>query len=221
MRARSLAGLLVLVCLAAGCSSNNDDQASGPSGTPTNSESSTPSGAKSSAAKSSDGPSSGKASGGGTSGTTSGSGADKIDPMKSDNGAPGALDAKGRQTVLFDRLPGNTSGACETVGDRRDVKSGGFVGGAFDDARKSYGKVRPGMGRKQVRLYWMPEHTKPMAGLTVTATSSGQKVRVTQRHVADVEQWKFYDTNITLPQGGSWRFQVSSGPDRGCFVASF
>jgi hypothetical protein len=141
--------------------------------------------------------------------------------MKSDHGAPGTLDSQGRQTALFANLPGNTSGACETVGDRRDVKSGGFVGGAFDDARKSYNKVRQGMGRRQVRLYWMPEHTRPMGGVTVTATSAGQRVRVTQRQVADLEQWKFYDTNITLPQGGSWRFKVSSGADQGCFVASF
>ncbi len=141
--------------------------------------------------------------------------------MKVDHGAPGAVDAQGRQTALFENLPGNTTGACENVGGERDVKSGGFVGGAFDDARKSYGKVRQGMGRKEVRLYWMPLHAKPMGGVTVTATSGGKSVRVTQRVVADLEQWKFYDTNITLPQGGSWRFQVSSGADRGCFVASF
>ena len=77
------------------------------------------------------------------------------------------------------------------------------------------------MGRKQVRLYWIPEHTKPMSGVTVTATSGGKKVRVTEKQVSDVEQWKFYDTNIALPQGGTWTFRVTSGPDQGCFVASF
>ncbi|HZJ06915.1 MAG TPA: hypothetical protein VFD59_15780 [Nocardioidaceae bacterium] len=141
--------------------------------------------------------------------------------MNDDRGAPGDPDAKGRQTVLFGRVPGNASAACVVVGGRRDVKSGGFVGGPFDDARRSYGTMRPGLERKQVRLYWVPQHAKPMGGVTVTATSAGKRVRVTQRSVADAEQWKFYDTVITLPRGGSWRFQVSSGADRGCFVASF
>jgi hypothetical protein len=141
--------------------------------------------------------------------------------MVDDNGAPGTPDAKGRQTVVFQRLPGNTSGACVVVGGRRDVKSGGFVGGSFDDARKSYGKVRPGLNRKEVRLHWVPQHTKPMGGVTVVATSGNKSVRVTQRSVADAEQWKFYDTVVKLPSRGTWRFKVSSGPDHGCFVASF
>jgi hypothetical protein len=144
------------------------------------------------------------------------------DGMKDDNhGAPGDPDAKGRQTVFLDRYPEGADGSCQAVGNEHEVRSGGFVGGAFDDARKSYGKARPGMKPKQVRLYWFPEHTKPMKGVTVVATSAGKTVRVTQHDAADLEQWKFYDTNITLPTGGRWQFKVSSGPDHGCFVVSF
>ena len=197
LRARSLAGVLVLACLVGGCSSGGDDQEAA-AGTPSD---------KSSAA---DGPS-----------ASPSPGADKVDRMADDNGAPGKPDAKGRQTDVFERVPGKKSGACVAVGGERDVKSGGFLGGPFDDARKSYGKKREGMKRNQVRLYWVPQHSEPMKGVTVTATSGGKTVKVTQRNVADAEQWKFYDTNITLPNGGSWRFQVSSGVDQGCFVASF
>ena len=201
--------LMVLAFLAAGCSSEGDDKADdkadgssagGSSGSDSSADGSTPSPSKGSS-KQTDG--------------------DGTDPMKNDNGAPGSPDKKGRQNVLFSRLPGNSTGACEKVGNGRDVKSGGFVGGAFDDARKSYGKVRPGVGRRQVRLYWIPQHSKPMAGVIVTATSGGKKVRVTEKQVSDVEQWKMYDTSITLPQGGTWTFRVTSGPDQGCFVASF
>jgi hypothetical protein len=196
VRVRFLAGGLVLACLVGGCSSGSDDK-------------------DASAGKASDKSSAVEPT------ASPGPGADKIDPMVDDNGAPGKPDAKGRQTDVFDRVPGKKSDTCVTVGGDRDVKSGGFVGGPFDDARKSYGKARDGMTRKQVRLYWVPQHSQPMKGLTVTATSGGKTVKVTQRTVADAEQWKFYDTVIALPQAGSWRFKVSSGVDQGCFVASF
>lgn len=203
MRARTLAIPLVLVFLTAGCGGTKDDNAAG-------SASSASSGA------------SGKPAAGAVGETPSPSpGVPTPDPMEDDNGAPGSPDPQGRQSVVFDRVPGNKSGSCVNVGDERDVKSGGFVGGAFDDARKSYGKTRPGLKPKQVRLYWVPAHAKPMKGVTVTATSGGKKVRVTQRSVADAEQWKFYDTLITLPTSGKWTFRVASGVDRGCFVATF
>ena len=136
-------------------------------------------------------------------------------------GAPGLPDAKGRQSVVFTRLPGNTSGVCLPVAGRRDVRSGGFVTGPFDDARKSYGKVRPGFTRDQVRLYFVPLHSKPMNGVTVTATSGSTTVTKTQKTVADAEQWKFYDVILTLPKGGSWTIRAEAGQDSGCFRASF
>lgn len=203
MHVRTLAIPLVLICLASGCGGKQDDKADG-------SPSSSSSGG------------SDKASAGGAGETPSPSPrVPTPDPMKDDNGAPGSPDAQGRQSVVFDRVPGNKSGSCVNVGAGRDVKSGGFVGGAFDDARKSYGKARPGLKPKQVRLHWVPAHARRMKGVTVTATSAGKKVRVTQRTVADAEQWKFYDTLITLPKGGKWTFRVSSDVDRGCFVATF
>src|ERR1700712_4681683 len=212
MRTRTLAILLALLCLLAGllsgCGGNDDKLATG-----------------SSSSSTTDGGSSGNAPGGSgaskTPGSTPSPGAAATDPMNNDKGAPGTPDTQGRQTVVFERLPGNTSGACIVVGGRRDVRSGGFVGGSFDDARKSYGKVRPGLNRKQVRLHWVPQHTKPMGGVPVVATSGNKSVRVIQRSVADAEQWKFYDTLVKLPSRGTWRFKVSSGPDHGCFVVSF
>lgn len=196
---------MVVACLVAGCSSKGDDKADGSSA-----------GGSSGSDSSTDG--STQAPSDELSGTVNGDG---TNPMVDDNGAPGSVDAKGRQTFLFKRIPGNTTGACVTVGNRRDVKSGGFVGGSFADARTSYGKTRQGMKPKQVRLYWIPVHSKPMGGVTVTATSGGDTVKITEREVADAEQWKFYYTVIALPHKGTWKFNASSGQDKGCFVATF
>ena len=200
MRARTLIVPLVALCLSGGvltaCNGHGDDKAG----------SSSPSTATAGSSSTSPGTSRG---------ASPSAGASPTDRINNDHGAPGQPDAQGRQTVVFDRVPGNTTGACEVVGARRDVKSGGFVAGAFDDARKSFGKKRPGSKRNEVRLYFVPAHAKKMPGLKVTATSGGQRVSVSQKVVSDAEQWKFYDTQIVLPKGGTWTFRASAGPDRG------
>jgi hypothetical protein len=146
---------------------------------------------------------------------------DTPDPGVNDNGAPGKVGKKGVQSAVFVRVPGSSAQSCVTVGSLRDVRSGGFVAGPFDDARRSYGKKKPGATLKQVRLYWVPRHSKPMSGVTVVASSGGQRVTVRQKQVADAEQWSFYDTLISLPHKGTWTFRATSGSDRGCFVAKF
>lgn len=132
-------------------------------------------------------------------------------------------DAAGRQTIVFDRVPGSKRASCVQVGDQRDVQSGGFVAGAWDEARKGYGEPGPGRSARQVRVYWVPMHTKPMPGLKVVATRAGDGERVTvrQKRVADADRWQFYDTVFTLPSGGTWTFRASAGQDAGCFVATF
>ena len=137
--------------------------------------------------------------------------------------APGAPKPGGKQSDVFARVPGSTSSDCVVVGDRRDVQSGGIVGGPFDDAKASYGTKRPGLGKNVVRLYWIPLNSKKMPGVTVKATnlSSGESTEVTRKAVADAEQWKFYDTELPLDSPGTWRFVVASGPDRGCFELDF
>ena len=203
-RARALVTLTAVACLVAGCGGKGEDKADGSS---------------SGGSSKSDGSTSGSTAP--SAGSSAKGNSDGTDPMEDDKGAPGTVDAKGRQSFLFKRIPGNTTGACQNVGKERDVKSGGFVGGSFADARKSYGKKQAGKKPNQVRLYWIPEHSKPMRGVTVTATSAGDTVKITQREVADAEQWQFYDTVITLPHRGTWKFTASSGPDKGCFVATF
>lgn len=134
-----------------------------------------------------------------------------------DRGAPGLPDAQGRQNDVLTRVPGNASAGCEPVGSRRDVRSGGFMAGPFDDVRTTWGTKREGFGRTEVRLYLVPRNAKAMPGVTLTATSGSQTVRITQDQVADAEQWRYYDVRIDLPERGRWILRATAGRDTGCF----
>lgn len=162
-------------------------------------------------------PSSATASSGAT-GPASSSTPSASSAQTDDHGAPGSPDAHGRQSDVLARVKGNANGSCQRVAGRRDTRSGGFVAGPFDQATSSYGTKRSGFARTEVRLYWIPEHARHLPGLTVTATSGGRQVRLHQRVVSDAEQWKFYDSRLRLPAGGTWTLRAASGPDRGCFL---
>lgn len=145
-----------------------------------------------------------------------------VDPLEVDDGEPGKRDKKGRQTDVFERVPGANEAKCVGVGGGRDLRSGGFVGGPFDDAVASYGTERAGFAKREVRLYFVPLNAASMPGLKVDASGpDGAKAKVRRVTKADTEEWQFYDATIRLPQAGRWTFQVTAGPDRGCFVVDF
>lgn len=126
------------------------------------------------------------------------------------------------QSGVLARLPGNDSGQCISVGDRRDVRSGGIAAGPFDTAREGYGtSIQPGMSPRTVRLYWIPEHSAAMPGLTVRMQrlqpDPGAAQAIRQDDWADADQWRFYDTNLEFPSAGTWRLRVTAGQDSGCF----
>lgn len=151
-----------------------------------------------------------------------GSGPDEAELAETEDlgdGEPGKPDAKGRQTDVFERLPGTEKSACVNVDDGRDVRSGGFVGGPFDEASASYGSARPGYAPREVRLYWIPLHAASMPKVTITGTGPGGKKAAVKRVTkADTEEWRFYDTTIRLPSAGEWKFNVRAGGDSGCFI---
>jgi hypothetical protein len=126
------------------------------------------------------------------------------------------------QSGVLARLPGNDSGQCISVGDRRDVRSGGIAAGPFDTAREGYGtSIQPGMSPRTVRLYWIPEHSETMPGLTVRMQrlqpDPGAAQTIRKNDWADADQWRFYDTNLEFPSAGTWRLRVTAGQDSGCF----
>lgn len=126
---------------------------------------------------------------------------------------------KGKQTAVFSRVPGKASG-CVVVSGKRDVRSGGIVGGPFDTVGQTWAKKQPGQPRRSAHFYWVPLHTAKMPGVTVVATHRGSGTRVEEHKdsYGDAEQWKFYDTLLTLPKAGTWELRVEAGPDTGCFV---
>lgn len=117
------------------------------------------------------------------------------------------------QTVVLTRLPGSAKQGCEQVGNRHDVRSGSMAAGPFDSARRSY-------GRGPVRLYWIPQQTGDLSGVTVTATNLSTGTVVHYRHtiVSYAEPWQYYDTLIELHPAGTWKLQATSGNATGCFL---
>jgi hypothetical protein len=102
------------------------------------------------------------------------------------------------------------------------VRSGGIAAGPFDTAREGYGRsIQPGMSPRTVRLYWIPEHSATMPGLTVrmqrVQPDPGAAQTIRQNDWADADQWRFYDTNLEFPSAGTWRLRVTAGQDSGCF----
>lgn len=128
----------------------------------------------------------------------------------------------GLQDAVLSRNEGDPTGACVKVGARRDLRSGGILGGPFDTARAEWGNNQPDTATTSLRLYWVPLHAEKMPGVHVTAVhaKSGTTVKVFKDSAAEAAEWSYYDTNIRLPKAGTWRLNVSAGPDQGCFELS-
>lgn len=134
--------------------------------------------------------------------------------------SPAKPKEKGIQEAVLTPSDGDPTGACVNVGDSRDLRSGGILGGPFDTARATWGTKQPGTAITNVRLYWVPLHAKTMPGVKVVAVhqSSGTTVRVSQDSSGQAADWSYYDTNLQLPKAGTWQLKVSAGVDTGCFV---
>lgn len=122
------------------------------------------------------------------------------------------------QQQVLDTLPGDPGGDCVEVGDDRDVRSGGFGAGPFDDAAVAVPAVD---GALTVRVYWIPEHADGSETLIVRAMPESGGPPVVQKvpGLSDAAQWLYYDTTLILPSAGTWQLEASAGHDRGCFIA--
>lgn len=118
------------------------------------------------------------------------------------------------QTDVLTRLPGSPGFACVAVGTARDVRSGGFGAGPFDTARS-----QAEADAKTVRLYFIPEHSKQMPGVVVSARNAetGATFEKRQRNVADADQFRFYDLELPATSG-TWQIKAQAGPDTGCWT---
>lgn len=127
-------------------------------------------------------------------------------------GGPGRV-----QTAVLAQLDGSNRGRCVDVAGGRDVRSGGFAAGPFDEARVAY-RDAPGDART-VRLYFIPEHPGSMPGVTVTGrlVHGNNTFREVQRGSSTAEQFHFYDVDVTVPVAGRWQIRADAGPDSGCW----
>lgn len=145
-----------------------------------------------------------------------------MDSRKVDDGEPGEPDKQGRQSDVFERVAGSAGYRCANVGESRDVRSGGFVAGPFDDAVEQYGSSTLQGNSREIQLYFVPRHAAKMQDLRLRPTGpEGQPGRVTRVGQGSTGEWRFYDTSIVVPEGGRWTVRVSAGVDRGCFIVNF
>jgi hypothetical protein len=196
MKSRSLlAASASLVCIAAltACSGSGDDSKDASASASSSAKSAASSAASPSAGVSKD-PS--KPSGG------------EVPPKK-----------KGDQSNVITSLPGSRTGSCVSTAGQRDVRSGAMAAGPFDQARKDYGTKREGSAKDEVRLYWIPRDSTKMPGLVLTGRNldTGRHISVHSKHIGDADVWRFYDTNLRLPDAGRWRLTAASGSQKGCF----
>ena len=221
MSRRLISGTVLTVLVAfgaSGCSGDSQEPSAGSTatGSPSNAETEAGGGDAAAGAESATGATEGAEPDDVPSSTTA---PDPVEPTGS-SAETAQPTKKGRQNAVFGRVPGGASGACVTVGRKRDVRSGGIVGGPFDTAVSTWKTKQPGKPKRTARLYWVPLHAAKMPGVTVVAThrSTGVTVKETKDSFGEAEQWKFYDTYLELPTAGTWQLRVKAGPDEGCFV---
>jgi hypothetical protein len=132
---------------------------------------------------------------------------------------PGAV-----QASAFRGVPGSSSDRCVSVGDHRDVRSGGFLAGPFGIDEHGFAAAYRQTGpRTEVKIYWMPLHVDHMSELTVQAIHLPDRTTAPltrQCYVAAVGGHLFYPSVVPIPLPGTWEL-VARAPNTGCFIASF
>lgn len=123
---------------------------------------------------------------------------------------------------MLDSLPGSGRSSCATVGRRGDVRSGGLAMGNFGQARAAFARGS-GIERDPVPMYVIPRHSGAMDGVTVTLrrVSGGAATRTRSTSVETADVWKYYAVQLPVRSAGTYRLNVVSGPDHGCFVVTF
>lgn len=121
---------------------------------------------------------------------------------------------------MLDRVPGDRGTGCAQVGERAEVRSGSVVVGNFAEARTEVAKGGP--NGAELQLYVFPQHAASMPGVRLTATPpSGPSRTVTSARSNRGDEWSYYRVALWVKGRGTWRLDVASGPDTGCFLVRF
>lgn len=139
----------------------------------------------------------------------------------SDTGAKAPHD----QHKVVQKLPGKKTKTkqCVNVGKKADVHSQKIAMGNFVNARKAFKQAKTAYNSDALQMYVIPTSRKK-AGVKVEASLEGshsESVKVESKHFSRAAQWKYYPVEIKLAHSGTWRFNVTSGKDHGCFEARF
>ncbi|NYG60274.1 hypothetical protein BJ980_003197 [Nocardioides daedukensis] len=126
--------------------------------------------------------------------------------------------ADGTQDSVLAKLPGPSSQKCVDVDKNRDVRSGSMAAGPFDEVRSNYEQGAP--ATQEVRLYFIPEKSAKMPGISVRLhnKASNKTITVRQKRWADAGEFRFYDVQTGLPTKGTWQITAQAGPDKGCWT---
>lgn len=139
----------------------------------------------------------------------------------SDTGAKAPDD----QHKAVQKLPGSKAKNkdCVNVGKKTDVRSKKIAMGNFANARKTFKQAKSAYDSDPLQMYVIPT-SRTKAGVKVTASlkgSNSKPVKVKSKQFSRAAQWKYYPVEIKLARSGTWRFNVASAQDHGCFEARF
>ena len=127
------------------------------------------------------------------------------------------------QDYVLKKLPGTTKDKCVNVGDEQDVTSGSLAMGNFQTARAQYAQLETQSEQPTVNVYVIPKH-RAMPGVRIVmtpVTAKGTVKTVTSKDVQPADVWKYYSVHMPVPAPGTWRLDVRSGSDSGCFKVDF
>jgi hypothetical protein len=127
------------------------------------------------------------------------------------------------QSAVLDSLPGSSSPSCGHADGHTDLRAGSVAAGNFQTAQHDF---RTGYGKSEsveLNLYVIPQHAGHLHKVTTTVEplGGGHPQTVTSGSVEQAEASRYFAVQIAMGRPGTYRFTFVSGPDRGCFIASF
>ncbi len=125
-----------------------------------------------------------------------------------------------QQTKVLNALPGSARGGCVTVGKEATVRSGAVAMGDFKVARSNFKKTNGAYDAQELNFFVIPKARKlTRAKVTFTPVSGkGKTVTVATRQHEDAAQWQYYPIHVSITSPGTYRLNVTSGNQHGCFM---
>ncbi|HET6876606.1 MAG TPA: hypothetical protein VFH38_03675 [Jatrophihabitans sp.] len=127
------------------------------------------------------------------------------------------------QTSVLDALPGNASGACAVVGNRRDVRSGGVAAGNFAAARRSFAKQYRKTEVPEMNMYVIPRTAvgNHRVRVMIDPLGRGPTTTAASTQVEQADAARYFALMLPIERPGTYRLTMRSAGGSGCFNVSF